>query len=115
MNSRQRFIAACNREPVDHPPVWVMRQAGRHLPEYMKLREDHSFHELVSTPELACEVTLQPVRRYGMDAAITFSDILVIPEALGQPYDFRERGGIEMAFKLATEADVDRLEVEAVG
>ncbi len=92
----------------------MMRQAGRHLPEYMKLREDYSFHDLVKNPELACEVTMQPVRRYGLDAAITFSDILVIPEALGQPYGFRDRGGIEMEFKLESEADIDRLDVSAV-
>lgn len=114
MNSRERFLRAIQCQSVDHPPVWVMRQAGRHLPEYMKLREDYSFHELVKTPELACEVTMQPVHRYGMDAAIIFSDILVIPEALGQEYSFRETGGIEMAFRVETEADVDRLELDAV-
>lgn len=91
-----------------------MRQAGRHLPEYMKLREGYSFHELVKTPDLACEVTMQPVRRYGMDAAIIFSDILVIPEALGQEYSFRDSGGIQMAFRVQSADDVDRLEVSAV-
>lgn len=91
-----------------------MRQAGRHLPEYRELREGRSFHELVQTPELACEVTMQPVRRYDMDAAITFSDILVIPEAMGQPYDFRERGGIEMAFRIESEEQIARLDPSAV-
>lgn len=91
-----------------------MRQAGRHLPEYMKLREDYSFHELVKTPDLACEVTMQPIRRYGMDAAIIFADILVIPEALGQEYGFRDVGGIEMAFRVSSADDIDRLEVGAV-
>lgn len=114
MNSRERFLRAVRSEPVDVPPVWVMRQAGRHLPEYMKLREDYSFHELVKTPELACEVTMQPVRRYGMDAAIIFSDILVIPEALGQDYSFRDAGGIEMAFRVTNSDDVDRLDVDRV-
>lgn len=114
MNGRTRFLNACRCEPVDHPPIWVMRQAGRHLPEYQKLREDHSFHELVSTPEMACEVTMQPVRRYDMDAAIIFSDILVIPEALGQPYGFRDVGGIEMEFRIESEEDVERLDVEGV-
>jgi uroporphyrinogen decarboxylase len=80
----------------------------------MKLREDYSFHELVKTPDLACEVTMQPIRRYGMDAAIIFADILVIPEALGQEYGFRETGGIEMAFRVQNKADVDKLEVGAV-
>lgn len=114
MKSRERFLRAIRCEAVDYPPVWVMRQAGRHLPEYMKLREDYSFHELVKTPELACEVTMQPVRRYGMDAAIIFSDILVIPEAMGQEYSFRDAGGIQMAFRVQSAADIDRLEVSAI-
>ena len=91
-----------------------MRQAGRALPEYRALKEKHSFLELVQTPELATEVTLQPVRRFGFDAAILFSDILVVAEGLGQRYEFRERGGIEMEFLLRSAADVERLEVGAV-
>ncbi len=114
MNSRERFLAACRCQPVDRPPVWVMRQAGRHLPEYRKLKETYSFHDLVQTPELALEVTMQPIRRYGMDAAILFSDILVIPEALGQDYFFREQGGIEMAFKLESDEDVAKLNREGI-
>ena len=86
-----------------------MRQAGRALPEYRKLKEGRSFLELVRTPELAAEVTLQPVRRFGFDAAILFSDILVIPEALGQPYSFREAGGIEMQFAIRSAQDLARL------
>ena len=91
-----------------------MRQAGRALPEYRALKEKHSFLELVQTPELATEVTLQPIRRFGFDAAILFSDILVVPEALGQGYRFREGGGIEMAFTLQSAEDIGRLEVGAV-
>ncbi len=91
-----------------------MRQAGRALPEYRALKEKHSFLQLVQTPELAAEVTLQPVRRFGFDAAILFSDILVIPEALGQPYQFRESGGIEMVFALRSANDVRRLKWEGV-
>lgn len=91
-----------------------MRQAGRALPEYRALKEKHSFLELVQTPELATEVTLQPIRRFGFDAAVLFSDILVLAEALGQGYHFREQGGIAMEFTLETAADVARLETGAV-
>jgi uroporphyrinogen decarboxylase len=91
-----------------------MRQAGRALPEYRKLKEKYTFLQLVQTPELAAEVTLQPVRRFGFDAAILFSDILVIPEAMGQPYRFRETGGIEMDFKIQSAADVGKLSVAHV-
>jgi len=91
-----------------------MRQAGRALPEYRALKEQHTFLELVQTPELATEVTLQPIRRFDFDAAILFCDILVVAEGLGQPYQFRDRGGIEMEFLLNSAADVDRLQVEAV-
>jgi uroporphyrinogen decarboxylase len=94
--------------------MWLMRQAGRALPEYRALKEKFSFLELVQTPELAAEVTLQPIRRFDFDAAILFSDILVISEALGQGYHFREGGGIEMAFTLASAHDIDRLETDAV-
>jgi len=87
-----------------------MRQAGRALPEYRALKEKHSFVELVRTPELAAEVTLQPIRRFDFDAAVLFSDILVIPEAMGQPYHFREGGGIEMDFAIASAGDIQRLD-----
>jgi uroporphyrinogen decarboxylase len=110
MTSRERFLAACACTPLDRPPVWVMRQAGRYLPEYRALKAQHSFVEMVRTPELAAEVTLQPLRRFALDAAIIFSDILVIPEALGQPYKFRDGGGIEMEFRLETRQQLDRLD-----
>ena len=114
MNQRQRFIRACRSQPVDRPPVWVMRQAGRHLPEYRKLKEKYSFHEIAQTPELALEVTMQPLRRYNMDAAIVFTDILVIPEAMGQPYGFPEGGGIKMDFAIDSPADIDRLSTDEI-
>lgn len=110
----RRFLDACQCRPVDRPPVWLMRQAGRCLPEYRALKERYSFLQMVQTPELAAEVTLQPIRRFGMDAAIIFSDILVISEALGQPYHFREGGGIQMAYALQSAADIEKLDVSRV-
>ncbi|HEU5125072.1 MAG TPA: uroporphyrinogen decarboxylase [Verrucomicrobiae bacterium] len=114
ITSRQRFLNASRCQPVDRPPVWLMRQAGRALPEYRKLKETYTFVELVQNPELAVEVTLQPIRRFGFDAAILFSDILVIPEAMGQTYHFRETGGVVMDFAVQTKADIEKLSVEHV-
>src|SRR5437762_2014019 len=114
MTGRQRFSSACQCRSVDRPPVWLMRQAGRALPEYRRLKETYSFVELVQTPELAVEVTLQPVRRFGFDAAILFSDILVVPEAMGQPYGFRDTGGVVMDFAVSSAADIARLSVAQV-
>src|SRR5437868_526785 len=114
LTSRERLLSALRCQAVDRPPIWLMRQAGRALPEYRKLKEKYTFLELAQTPELATEVTLQPIRRFGFDAAIIFSDILVIPEAMGQPYRFRETGGIQMDFAIRTKADVDRLSTERV-
>jgi uroporphyrinogen decarboxylase len=114
LTCRERFLNACHCKPVDCAPIWLMRQAGRALPEYRALKEQYSFLQLVQTPELATEVTLQPIRRFGFDAAILFSDILVIPEALGQKYHFKDAGGIEMEFVLKNAADVEKLQVAAV-
>jgi uroporphyrinogen decarboxylase len=91
-----------------------MRQAGRALPEYRALKQKYTFLELVQTPELAAEVTLQPIRRFGFDAAILFSDILVVCEGLGQGYRFREKGGIEMEYLLSSAGDIEKLDVSAV-
>ncbi|ACB75976.1 uroporphyrinogen decarboxylase [Opitutus terrae] len=109
MNSRERFLAACACQPLDRPPLWIMRQAGRYLPEYRALKARSSFLEMVRTPSLAAEVTLQPLHRFALDAAILFSDILVIPEALGQGYRFRDEGGIAMEFRLENTAQIDAL------
>lgn len=111
LNNRGRFLAACRCLPVDRTPVWLMRQAGRALPEYRALKEKHPFLELVRTPELAAEATLQPIRRFDFDAAVLFSDILVVPEAMGQAYHFREKGGgIEMEFAVKSAGDIRRLD-----
>ena len=77
------LVQALHRRPLSRPPVWIMRQAGRYLPEYRELRERHSFQEAVSTPELAAEITLQPIRRFGMDGAVIFADIMTPLEAMG--------------------------------
>lgn len=114
VSARDRFNRAARCQPVDRPPVWLMRQAGRALPEYRKLKETYTFVQLVQNPELAAEVTLQPVRRFGFDAAILFSDILVIPEAMGQTYSFKETGGVVMDFTVTSKADIDKLSVERV-
>lgn len=91
---RKLMLRALQGETVQPPPVWLMRQAGRYLPEYREVRRNVSgFLDLCYTPELAVEVTLQPIRRYGFDAAILFSDILVVPDALGQPVRFEEGEG----------------------
>ncbi|MGE9296793.1 MAG: uroporphyrinogen decarboxylase [Puniceicoccales bacterium] len=109
MTSKQRFLAAANCDAVDRPPIWIMRQAGRYLPEYRALKERYDFVTMVRTPELATEVTLQPLKRFALDAAIVFSDILIVPEALGQPYHFRDAGGIGMDWTIESAADIDRL------
>ena len=106
---RERFKLALAGNNIGRPPLWVMRQAGRYLPEYRALKQKYDFLTMVKTPELAVEVTLQPLARFDLDAAILFSDILVIPEAMGQGYHFREQGGIEMEFPLATATDIKRL------
>lgn len=107
-----RFIKACLRQPVDQTPVWIMRQAGRYLPEYRKVRaEAGSFMRLCTTPELAAEVTLQPLRRYALDASIIFSDILTIPDAMNLGLSFAEGEGPVFARPARTEKDIAALSV----
>jgi uroporphyrinogen decarboxylase len=107
-----RFLRALNREPVDRTPVWLMRQAGRYLPEYRATRaQAGSFMALATNPELACEVTLQPLRRFELDAAILFSDILTIPDAMGLGLSFAEGEGPRFARPIRSTADIDRLAV----
>jgi uroporphyrinogen decarboxylase len=107
-----RFLRALLRQPVDVTPVWIMRQAGRYLPEYRATRERAgSFLKLCMTPELACEVTLQPLRRFDLDAAILFSDILTIPDAMGLGLRFADNEGPVFDRPVRNEADVARLTV----
>jgi len=103
------FLRACRRQPVERPPVWLMRQAGRYLPEYRAVRARADFLTLVQTPELAVEVTLQPVDILGVDAAIIFSDILVVPQAMGMTLTVEEGTGPRLHDPLHAPRDLDRL------
>ncbi|WP_329742580.1 uroporphyrinogen decarboxylase [Dyella sp. A6] len=110
--NNDRFLRALRREPVDTTPVWLMRQAGRYLPEYRATRERAgSFMALAQNPELACEVTLQPLQRFELDAAILFSDILTIPDAMGLGLSFAQGEGPQFARPVRSAAAVDRLGV----
>jgi uroporphyrinogen decarboxylase len=107
-----RFIRALLRQPVDKTPIWIMRQAGRYLPEYREVRaKAGDFMTLCSTPELACEVTLQPLRRFDLDAAILFSDILTIPDAMGLGLYFEEGEGPKFSKTISNARDVANIGV----
>lgn len=106
-----RFLRACRREPVDVTPVWFMRQAGRYMPEYRALRAQHSMLELCRTPELAVQVTLQPVRSIAVDAAILFADILLPLEPMGAPFDFAKGEGPVIFEPVRSVEAVERLRV----
>jgi len=103
------FLKACRREPVTHTPVWFMRQAGRSLPEYRKLRAGTAMLDACRSPDLVTEITLQPVRRYGVDAAILFSDIVVPLKAIGVDLDIKPGVGPVIARPIRTAADLDQL------
>ena len=109
MTGRARFLAAARRDPVDVPPVWFMRQAGRSLPEYRALRERHDFMAVATTPELAAEATLMPVDRLGVDAAVLFADIMLPLASLGVPFEIRPGVGPVIPDPIRTAADINRL------
>jgi uroporphyrinogen decarboxylase len=109
MNAHTRLDHALRGLPVDRPPIWFMRQAGRYLPEYRAVRERVSFLDLCGDADLACEVTVQPIDRFGVDAAIVFSDILTVPEALGMKVVFEAGGGPKLPEPLRDAAQVDQL------
>jgi len=108
MTRKELFLRACRCEPVPRLPVWIMRQAGRYLPEYREIRAKHSFLQVCKTPELAVEVSLQPFRRLGVDAIIIFSDILIPAEAMGLPLEL-EDAGPHLPQPIRSESDVKKL------
>ncbi len=111
MNNLQNdlFLRACKKQPVERTPIWIMRQAGRYLPEYRAVREKSDFISMCKTPELAAEVTIQPVDIIGVDAAILFSDILVIPEAMGMKLEMIESKGPKLYQPIRHTNDVNKL------
>src|SRR5918911_1595554 len=106
------LLKALRKEKVERPPVWMMRQAGRYLPDYLKLREKYDFFTRVQTPELAAEITLQPVDQIGVDAAIIFSDILVVPQALGMEVLLEENKGPVLPRVITSAQDIEALQVD---
>lgn len=110
----QPLVEALKRQPVDRRPVWIMRQAGRYLPEYRELRSRHTFQEAVSTPAVAAEITLQPIRRFAMDGAVIFADIMTPLEAMGVEMTF-DPGPRLRPHSLADVADLGELDPERVG
>src|SRR5215469_4680810 len=115
VRSSKPVLRVLRGETLNRPPFWLMRQAGRYLPEYRALREKlGGFLDLCYTPELAAEATLQPIRRFGMDAAILFSDILLVPQAMGQKLWFEPNGGPKLT-ALHNESDARQLSLDGLG
>src|SRR4028119_846950 len=108
------LLRALRKEKLERPPVWMMRQAGRYLPDYLKLKAKYDFFTRVQTPELATEITLQPIDQVGVDAAIIFSDILVIPQAMGVEVLMEEGKGPSLPNVIKTQQDIDALRIDGV-
>ena len=106
------LLRALRKEKLERPPVWMMRQAGRYLPDYLKLKAKYDFFTRVQTPELATEITLQPIDQVGVDAAIIFSDILVIPQAMGVEVLMEEGKGPQLPKTISTMKDVEALRTD---
>ena len=108
------LLKALRGEEVERPPVWMMRQAGRYLPEFIALRDKYDFFTRCQTPELAAEITVQPINRFPLDAAILFSDILVIPQAMGMDFEMKPGVGPWLENPIRTSQDVDKVYVPDV-
>src|SRR6056297_1067528 len=108
------FLRALKGETVKRPPVWMMRQAGRYLPEFMEIKKKYDFFTRCQTPELASEITVQPIRRYGMDAAILFSDILVVPQAMNIEVQMKTNFGPYLPNPIRSQKEVDKVVVPNV-
>jgi uroporphyrinogen decarboxylase len=111
MDPLERFLTACRNGTPDRPPLWLLRQAGRYLPEYRKISERYGFKGILASPELAAKVAFQPLRRYGLDASIVFSDILIVPQAAGVRVSYTGKG-VRLSPAVASAADLRRLDWE---
>ena len=108
------FLKALKGEELHRPPVWIMRQAGRYLPDFMKLKNKYDFFTRCQTPELACEITMMPIRQIGLDAAIIFSDILVVPQAMGIKVEMKNNFGPYIEHPISNKHDIESLDINNV-
>ena len=113
-NETPLFLRALNGETVERPPVWIMRQAGRYLPDFMVLKNKYDFFTRCQTPELATEITLMPIKQIGLDASIIFSDILVIPQAMGINVEMKNNFGPYIEHPVRKKSDVINLNIQNV-